>query len=74
MQVMLAVPTDGLGFNGVDNASFEAIRRAFWVFSILALLTVGVVWFLLCIIPISAIVWQLSWGFGYRGKELSYEV
>ena len=29
MQVMLAVPIDGLEFNGVDNASFEAIGRAF---------------------------------------------
>ena len=73
MQVMLAVLVDGLGFHGLDNDSFEAIRRAFAVFSILVLLTVGVVWFLLCIIPVCAIIWQLSWGFGHRGIELRQE-
>ena len=73
MQIILAVSVDGLGFNGVDNAFFEAIRRALWVVSILVLLTVGVVWFLLCIIPVGAIIWQLLWGFGHRSTELRHE-
>lgn len=70
MQVMLAVPVDGLGIDGVDNACFEGIRRAFWGFSILVLLTVGVIWVLLCMIPFGAIIWQLLWGFRHRGKKL----
>ena len=73
MQVILAVPVDGLGTNGVERASFESIRRTFWVFSVLVLLATGVVWFLLCMIPFGAIIWQLSWGFRHRGKKLRQE-
>ena len=73
MQVILAVPVDGLEFNGVEKASFESIRRTFWVLSVLVLLAAGVVWFLLCMIPFGAIIWQLSWGFRYRGKKWRQE-
>ena len=69
MQVMLAVPVDGLGLDSVDSASFEGIRRAFWGFSITVLLVSGMIWVLLFIIPFSALVWQLSWGFNHRDTK-----
>ena len=68
MQVMLAVPIDGLELDSVGNASFESIRRAFWVFSMIVLLASGTVWVLLFIIPFGAVAWQLLWGFSHRNE------
>jgi hypothetical protein len=63
MQVVLAVPADGLGIERLDSSGLGAMRRAFWVFSITILLLSSVLWFLLLVIPFSVIGWQLSWGF-----------
>ena len=69
MQVMLAVPVEGLECNGVNNASAKSIGSVFWFFSIIVLLTAGATLFLLCTIPLFAIISQLSWGFRHRDKK-----
>jgi hypothetical protein len=69
MQVVLAVPADGLGIERLDSSGLGAMRRAFWVFSITVLLLSGLLWFLLLVIPFSMIGWQLSWGFRNRGRS-----
>jgi hypothetical protein len=69
MQVVLAVPADGLGIERLDSSGLGAMRRAFWVFSITVLLLSGLLWFLLLVIPFSVIGWQLSWGFRNRGRS-----
>ena len=42
MQVVLAVPADGLGIGRLDSSGLGATRRAFWVFSITILQLSGV--------------------------------
>jgi hypothetical protein len=69
MQVVLAVPADGLGTGQLDSSGLDTMRRAFWVFSISVLLLSSVLWFLLLLIPLSVIGWQLSWGFKNRGRS-----
>ncbi|RDW56495.1 hypothetical protein BP5796_13136 [Coleophoma crateriformis] len=68
MQVILSVPADGLGFGQLDDGfSLQAIRRAFWVFSVIVLLLSGAIWTLMLVIPLGVLVWQLLWGFRHRG-------
>lgn len=71
MQVVNAVPPDGLGFSILDGSGLQAIRRACWVFSIIILLFSGMIWMLLLAIPFSVLIWQVSWGFKHRGKAIS---
>jgi hypothetical protein len=71
MQVVLAVPADGLGFAELDGFGLQAMRRAFWIFSITLLFFSGAIWILLLAVPASVIWWQLSWGFRNRGKALA---
>ena len=71
MQVVLSVPSEGLWSDGYDTASIRAMRRAFWVFSIIMLLLSGVVWTLILVIPVSVLVWQLQWGFRNRSLPRS---
>lgn len=68
MQVVLSVPADGLQLGQLDASGLQAMRRAFWIFSIIVLLLSGAVWILLVFIPFSVIAWQISWGFRNRGK------
>ncbi|KAF2022564.1 hypothetical protein EK21DRAFT_83045 [Setomelanomma holmii] len=68
MQVLVSVPEEGLGFSGIGASSLAAMRRAFWIFSVMMLLLLGLVWILLFVIPAGVLVWQLSWGFKHRGK------
>ncbi|KAI9777908.1 MAG: hypothetical protein M1816_004380 [Peltula sp. TS41687] len=67
MQVALTVPADALWFEKLGASGLQAMRRAFWIFSIITLLFSGAVWLLL-LVPLSGIGWQLSWGFRNRGK------
>ena len=68
MQVVLSVPTDAISFTQLDNSHLQAIRRSFWIFSIIMLLLSCVVWILLLLVPFCVIWWQLSWGFRNRGN------
>ncbi|KAF1835031.1 hypothetical protein BDW02DRAFT_638908 [Decorospora gaudefroyi] len=68
MQVLLAVPDDGLGWSRVDTSSLLAMKRAFWVFSMMVLLLSGLIWALLFTVPACALIWQMRWGFQNRGK------
>ncbi|KAF2786053.1 hypothetical protein K505DRAFT_380511 [Melanomma pulvis-pyrius CBS 109.77] len=69
MQVLLAVPDEGLGLHRVHVSSLVAMRQAFWIFSIIILLVSGVIWALLFVIPSVAIIWQLIWGFKNRADS-----
>lgn len=68
MQVLLSIPDEGLGFRGVDASSLADMRRASWVFSVMMLLSSGLVWLLLIAIPCSVLIWQLAWGFKNKRK------
>lgn len=68
MQVLISVSEEELGFNSIGASSLTAMRRAFWIFSVMMLLLSGLVWILLFVIPAGVLVWQLSWGFKHRGK------
>lgn len=68
MQVILSVPDEGLKLDNVGDLSLVNIKRAFWGFSVTVLLLSGAAWVLLFVIPFSALVWQLSWGFRNRSK------
>lgn len=68
MQVLLAVPDDGLSWSCVDSSSLLAMKRAFWVFSVIMLLLSVLMWALLFAIPAGALIWQMTWGFQNRGK------
>ncbi|CAI6226694.1 unnamed protein product [Periconia digitata] len=72
MQVLLAVPDEGLKLHGVGDLSLVYMRRAFWVFSIIVLLLSGVAWILLCVIPFTGFMWQILWGFRNRDKPSAY--
>ena len=68
MQVLVSMPEESLGFNGVGASSLIAMRRVFWVFSVMMLLVLGLVWILFFVIPAGGLLWQLLWGFKYWGK------
>lgn len=68
MQVLLAVPDDGLGWSRVNVSSLLAMKRAFWVFSVMMLLFSGLIWALLFAVPAGVLIWQMVWGFQHRGK------
>jgi hypothetical protein len=68
MQVLLAVPDEGLQLHGLNPSSLISMRRTFWIFSIIILLFSGLIWLLLFAIPLTALAWQLVWGFKNRGK------
>ncbi|KAF2704008.1 hypothetical protein K504DRAFT_463084 [Pleomassaria siparia CBS 279.74] len=71
MQVLLAVPDEGLGLHRLTLSSLVPMRQTFWIFSIIVLLLLAVIWSLLFIIPSVVISWQLVWGFKNRGNSLS---
>ena len=68
MQVLLSVPADELGWSRVDTSSLFAMKRAFWVFSVMILLLSGLIWALLFAVPAGVLIWQMMWGFQNRGK------
>lgn len=70
MQVALSVPVDELWFQQSKESGLRGMRRAFWVFSIFALLLSGIIWVLLLGIPLIVLAWQLSWGFRRRKQEI----
>lgn len=63
MQIVLSVPTDAISFTQLDISQLQALRRSFWIFSIMMLLLSCIVWILLLFVPFCVIWWQLSWGF-----------
>ncbi|KAF2199389.1 hypothetical protein GQ43DRAFT_420346 [Delitschia confertaspora ATCC 74209] len=65
MQVMLAIPTDSLGWPTKDSA-VQSEMKAFWVFSIIMLFFSGLTWVLLFVGPAAAFLWQFSWGYKHR--------
>jgi hypothetical protein len=71
MQVVTSIPADGLGFASLGGPGILALRRACWVFSIMILLISGIIWTLLLVIPLSVLIWQLSWGYKNRGRTES---
>jgi hypothetical protein len=70
MQVVPAVPAEAQGIGRVDSSGLDAMRRAFWVFSITVMILSSILWFLVIIIPLNVIVWQLSWGFKNRKENI----
>jgi len=71
MQVAVGIPADGLKFSRLTEIGLENMRRAFWVFSIMVLIILGVVWILLGAIPLTVLMWQLLWGFNHRHKAIN---
>jgi hypothetical protein len=63
MQVLLAVPDDELSWSRVDASLLLAMKRAFWVFSVMMLLLSGLMWALLFAVPAGVLIWQMTWGF-----------
>jgi hypothetical protein len=70
MQVVLSAPADELGFGLLDASGIQAMKQAFWVFSITILFLAGLIWILLFLIPFSMLAWQLSWGYKNRGRAI----
>lgn len=68
MQVLLSVPDENLKLYNVGDLSLVHMKRAFWGFSVTVLLLSAAVWILIFVIPFSALIWQLSWGFENRNK------
>lgn len=69
MQVLLAVPGEGLHLAHLDTSLLVPMYRAFWMFSIMMLLLSGLIWLLLFAIPFCALARQLVWGFRNREKS-----
>lgn len=69
MQVALTVPTDDPWFHGLGEFGLQDIGRAFWVFSVAVILGWVAIWALLLGIPISILVWQVSWGLARERKR-----
>jgi hypothetical protein len=67
MQVVLSLPFDKRSFDYMDDASFQAACRAFFVFSIMVLFISFANWVLVLVIPLGILVWQLQWGYRNRG-------
>jgi hypothetical protein len=63
MQVILSVPVDDPWFHGLGDSGLQNLSRAFWVLSITVMLGLFVVWFLFLGIPLTALAWQISWGY-----------
>jgi hypothetical protein len=74
MQVLLAIPDDGLGSIHVNASSLSVMKQAFWVFSIIILLLSGLIWALLFAVPAGVFVWQITWGFQNREKTDSEDL
>lgn len=74
MQVVLSVPSDGLWSDRSDTSGMQAMRQAFWVFSIITLFFCGVIWTLMLVIPASVLIWQLQWGLRNRGVPRSKQL
>ncbi|MCJ1242744.1 hypothetical protein MMC14_010753 [Varicellaria rhodocarpa] len=74
MQVVLEVPVNGLNLAGIDEVGLQAMRRAFWVFSIGVVFLSGFIWVLFVIIPLIVLIWQLSWGFQRRARSMDNEI
>ena len=67
MQVALSVSFEGHWSDKPNTGSISAMRKAFWMFSIMILLLSGVLWTLMLVIPVTVLGWQLQWGFRNRG-------
>lgn len=67
MQVIAS--TSGETFNSqfLDSSSDQQnVARCFWVFSVIALLLLGLIWALIFIIPSIVILGQIHWGWAHR--------
>lgn len=69
MQVVLSVPFDGLWSDTISGEL--AMKEAFWTFSIIILISSGIIWTLIIVIPASVLIWQLQWGFRNRDVQVS---
>ncbi|KAI0097333.1 hypothetical protein GGR51DRAFT_553182 [Nemania sp. FL0031] len=67
MQVALSVPAEALWFKQ-PNYNLHHMDRAFWVFSIVVLLSLVVLWLLFLVIPFLVLAHQLTWGYKHRDK------
>lgn len=63
MQVAHSVPADALWSQSSSASGLLYVGRASWVFAVAVLLLSGVVWLLLGGIPLTAVAYQLQWGF-----------
>ncbi|KAH7159359.1 hypothetical protein DER46DRAFT_611600 [Fusarium sp. MPI-SDFR-AT-0072] len=63
MQVALSINMDSLGIPGSDDL---AIGKAFWVFSLIVIISSATTWVLMLAIPFFMLVWQLKWGYQHR--------
>ncbi|KAF9884505.1 hypothetical protein FE257_001692 [Aspergillus nanangensis] len=70
MQVVVSVEVAELGFVG---GSALKVHAASWVFSVVVLVATLGIWLLIFVIPLGALVWQVSWALandaGVRGGE-----
>ena len=57
MQVVVSIPAEGLGFSGVSDIGLKSMRSAFWGFSMSVLMSSGVIWSLLAVIPTGVFAW-----------------
>jgi hypothetical protein len=71
MQVVLSTELDALDFPGLDGL---AIKRAFVLCSLLVLVLLALLVILVVSIPAGVLVWQLSWGFLRRKRNVKNHV
>ena len=70
MQVIASTSGEGLDsqFLSSSPADRRTVAQSFWIFSLVALLLLGLVWALLFMVPSMFIVRQIHWGWAHRSS------
>lgn len=61
MQVIVSI--------SVEVPGTQALRYVCWVFSVIVLILSATIWILLFVVPLSILMWQLSWGYKNRANR-----
>ncbi|KAL5000886.1 hypothetical protein BDV10DRAFT_161572 [Aspergillus recurvatus] len=71
MQVLLSASTDNPDLGFLSDSQNQLLKQVCWAFSISMLILSALISTLLFVVPITALIWQISWGFRNRGQQVT---
>ncbi|KAL4773001.1 hypothetical protein BDW60DRAFT_222174 [Aspergillus nidulans var. acristatus] len=71
MQVLLSASTDNPELGLLSVSQNQLLRQACWAYSISMLILSALISTLLFVVPVTVLIWQISWGFRKRGKQVA---